>query len=279
MNFSMICVNAGSGKIFRAHLQVSHIMIGAVLAQRYVGRKTPAKKASTMAQPGRAKLILASLTLAGGLRYPSALGHLIRTACVAAYLAKAMELDDDAQQSIYFSAPVHDIGKLGIPDAVLLKPASLTEDEQQVMRRHSSIGADLLAGSPDPLLQLAANVARHHHEHVDGSGYPAGLAGKDISLVARVVAIADAFDAMVEPRVYREGMKEEAALGVLAARRGEHFDPELVDIFFRNVPGIRRARAAAEALVSRYGNVSAVARFYADGEHSPAFLRHIQTLA
>ncbi|MCO5399185.1 HD-GYP domain-containing protein [Ralstonia soli] len=231
-----------------------------------------------MAQANRPLLTLASLTLAGGLRYPSALGHLVRTAAVSAYLANVLELADAEQQQIYCVAPVHDVGKLGIPDAVLLKPAALTEDEHDIMRRHSSIGADLLAGSPEPVLQLAASVARHHHEHFDGSGYPAGLAGEAVPLAARIVAVADAFDAMMEPRVYRKGMKEHDALGALAERSGIYFDPSLVDVFLRHVPGVRRARAATDALLAKYGEVSAVGRFFGGPEPVPAFFRHLQAL-
>lgn len=229
-----------------------------------------------MMQANRANLVLASLTVAGGLRYPTALGHLIRTACIASYLAGVMELDDDAQQCIYLAAPVHDVGKLGIPDDVLLKPASLTQDEYRIMQRHSDIGADLLAGSTDTLLQLAARVARHHHEHFDGSGYPAGLAGEDIPLAARIVAVADAFDAMMEARVYRTGMKEDDALGTLADGCGTDFDPGAVDLFLRRVSGVRRVREAADALVSRYGDVSAVTRFYAARGRSPAFFEYLR---
>ena len=236
------------------------------------------KKVNTMAQQSRPHIILASLTLAGGSRYPSALGHLIRTAAVAAYLANVLELDDDEQRRIYLVAPVHDIGKLGIPDDVLLKPASLTDSEQEVMQRHSDIGADLLAGTPDPILQLAASVARHHHEHFDGSGYPAGLAGDDVPLAARVVSIADAFDAMLEPRVYRQGMPEDDALDVVADQSGRYFDPTLAECFLKNVAGVRRARAAAESLVQQYGDVSGVIRFYGARGQSPSFLRYIQTL-
>jgi len=231
-----------------------------------------------MAQQGRAHLTLASLTLAGGLRYPSALGHLVRTAAVSAYLANVLQLPDAEQQGIYFVAPVHDVGKLGIPDAVLLKPASLTEAEYQVMQRHSNIGGDLLAGSHEPLLQLAASVARHHHEHFDGSGYPAGLAGEDVPLAARIVAVADAFDAMLEARVYREGMKEDDALAVLAEGSGRGFDPRLVETFLRHVSGIRRARAATDALLSKYGDVSAVSRFFGGREQAPTFFRHLRAL-
>ncbi|CAJ0702021.1 hypothetical protein LMG19089_02987 [Ralstonia edaphis] len=231
-----------------------------------------------MAQQSRPHIILASLTLAGGARYPSALGHLIRTAAVAAYLANVLELDDAEQRHIYLVAPVHDVGKLGIPDDVLLKPASLTDAEHEIMQRHSNIGADLLAGTTDPLLQMAATVARHHHEHFDGSGYPAGLAGEDVPLSARIVAIADAFDAMLEPRVYREGMPEDDVIDTLADESGRCFDPTLVECFLKNVSGVRRVRAAAESLVQQYGDVSGVVRFYAARGESPAFLRHIQTL-
>ena len=236
------------------------------------------KKVNTMAQQSRPHIILASLTLAGGSRYPSALGHLLRTAAVAAYLANVLELDDAEQRHIYLVAPVHDIGKLGIPDDVLLKPASLTDAEHEIMQRHSDIGADLLAGTPDPILQLAASVARHHHEHFDGSGYPAGLAGEDVPLAARIVAIADAFDAMLEPRVYRQAMPEDDALDALADRSGQYFDPTLVERFLNKVPEVRRVRAAAEGLIRRYGDVSGVIRFYGARDKSPAFLRHIQTL-
>lgn len=231
-----------------------------------------------MAQANHAHLTLAGLTLAGGLRYPSALGHLVRTASVSVCLANVLELADAEQQQIYFVAPVHDIGKLGIPDAVLLKPAALTEDEHAVMQRHSSIGADLLAGSHDPVLRLAASVARHHHEHFDGSGYPAGLAGEAVPLAARIVAVADAFDAMLESRVYRKGMQEDEALSILAERSGINFDPNLVDVFLRHVPRIRRARAATDALLARYGDVSAVSRFFGGRDSAPAFFRHLQAL-
>ena len=232
-----------------------------------------------MTQTTRANLVLASLTLAGGSRHQSALGHLLRTACVASCLAGLMELNADEQQRIYLTAPVHDVGKLGIPDDVLLKPTSLSEDEHQVMQRHSSIGADLLAGSTDTLMQLAACVARHHHEHFDGGGYPAGLAGEDIPLAARIVAIADAFDAMTETRIYREGMKEDDALGALAERSGTYFDPHVVEVFLKHVPGIRRARAAADELITKYGDVSAVTRFYRPLGRNPAFFEHIRALA
>lgn len=236
------------------------------------------KKVNTMAQQSRPHIILASLTLAGGSRYPSALGHLVRTAAVAAYLANLLELDDAEQRHIYLVAPVHDIGKLGIPDDVLLKPAALTDAEHEIMQRHSNIGAELLGGTADSLLQMAASVARHHHEHFDGSGYPAGLAGEDVPLAARIVAVADAFDAMLEPGVYREGMSEDDAVGAVADQSGRYFDPTLVECFLKNVLGVRRARAAAESLVQQYGDVSGVIRFYGARDQSPAFLRYIQTL-
>ncbi|WP_231479613.1 HD-GYP domain-containing protein [Ralstonia sp. UNC404CL21Col] len=241
-------------------------------------RPRRSKKVNTMAQQNRPHIMLASLTLAGASRYPSALGHLVRTAAVAAYLANVLELDDAEQERIYLVAPVHDIGKLGIPDDVLLKPASLTDVEHEIMQRHSNIGADLLAGTADPLLQMAASVARHHHEHFDGSGYPDGLAGKGVPLAARIVAVADAFDAMLEPRVYREGMPEDDALEALADQSGRSFDPALVDCFLKNVSGVRRIRAATEDLVQQYGDVSGVIRFYGVRGQSPGFFRHIQAL-
>ncbi|MDE2202433.1 MAG: HD-GYP domain-containing protein [Burkholderiaceae bacterium] len=221
-------------------------------------------------------LLLASLTLAGGLRHPSALGHLIRTACMSARLAERMGLEEAAQFQIYLTAPVHDVGKLGVPDHVLLKPGALSEDEQRIMQRHSSIGADMLGGSSDALLQCAADVARHHHEHFDGTGYPDGLAGNGIPLAARIVAVADAFDAMTEPRVYREGMTEDHALAVLAERSGTYFDPQAVEAFLRDVQGVRRTLAMAGDLMAKHSDVTAVHKFYGPRQASWKFFDQVR---
>ena len=235
-----------------------------------------ARRRMTKTTHHRPHLLLASLTLAGGLRHPSAMGHLIRTACLSCRLAESMGLDDAMQRQVYLTAPVHDVGKLGVPDHVLLKPGALTDEEHEIMRRHSSIGADILSGSADALLQCAADVARHHHERFDGTGYPDALAGEQIPLAARIVAVADAFDAMTEPRVYRQGMAEDHALAALAERSGSYFDPQVVDAFLRDMPGVRRMHAVADELLAQHGEVAAVSQFY--GRHQPSwtFFDHVR---
>jgi putative two-component system response regulator len=140
------------------------------------------------------------------------------------------------------AALMHDIGKIGIADSVLLKPGKLTPDEFAIMQRHTSIGADILAGGKSEVLRLAATVALTHHEKWDGSGYPKGLAGEQIPLVGRIVAICDVFDALTSARPYKTAWSEEDALEFIRQQAGKHFDPELVLAFLRIMPEIRALR-------------------------------------
>jgi len=222
----------------------------------------PAPHAGPAIGNHQAIVTLASLTLAGCARYPGASGHLIRTAQIAACLAELMALDTAEQVRIRLATPVHDLGKLAIPDHVLLKPGKLEPEEWRIMEQHTEIGAQALASSPDELLQYAAVIARHHHERFDGSGYPARLAGHAIPLGARVVAVADAFDAMTESRCYRPRMTEDDACSIIAGGSGTHFDPDAVSAFLDGFTQIRRARAAADALVDLDSDTEAVAAFY-----------------
>jgi HD-GYP domain-containing protein (c-di-GMP phosphodiesterase class II) len=209
-----------------------------------------------------AVVTLASLTLAGCARYPKAAGHLIRTAFIADCLADLVGLNAHERKRIRLVTPVHDIGKLGVPDEVLLKPGKLNGEERSIIERHSTIGADLLAGSSDPLIQLASQVARHHHERFDGSGYPSGLVGANIPLPARVVAVADAFDAMTEPRVYRTKMTDDDANAIIAADNGTHFDPLVVRSFFAGFSSVQRARTAANEVLAPGNDVAVVTKFF-----------------
>jgi putative two-component system response regulator len=149
----------------------------------------------------------------------------------------ADQLDEARIALIAKSAPLHDIGKVGIPDRVLLKPGKLTADEWEVMKTHARLGADAidraLADSREPVtfLTYARQVALHHHERWDGSGYPDGLAGDAIPLPARLMAVADVFDALISRRVYKAPMSADAARAIMAAQRGRHFDPDLLDAF------------------------------------------------
>lgn len=173
--------------------------------------------------------------------------HILRTqryvhtlaAAAARHPRYAGELDDATVALIAKSSPLHDIGKVGIPDTVLLKPGKLTPEEREVMKRHSRLGADAIAraqadsGQPIEFLDCAKQVATHHHERWDGSGYPDGLAGDAIPLAARLMAIADVFDALSTRRVYKPALPFEQVRALMAAERGKQFDPDLTDVFLQ----------------------------------------------
>ncbi len=209
-----------------------------------------------------AVLTLASLATASAVRYDGAVSHVIRTALVAECLAGLAGLGPHEQEKIRLATPVHDVGKLAIADSVLLKPGRLTPQERTEMERHSSIGADILAGSSDELLQFAALMARCHHERYDGMGYPQGLAGGELPLAVRVVAIADAFDAMTEDRCYHRGMTEVAACGILEQGSGRHFDADLVAVFVDGFARVRSARQYADQVLRSGAPADVVGRFY-----------------
>lgn len=211
----------------------------------------------------RAVLTLASLATASALRHDGALSHVIRTAMVAECLAGLVGLDAAEQQRIRLATPVHDVGKLAIDDAILLKPGRLESHERTAMERHAGHGADILAGSNDTLLQFAAAIARGHHERFDGSGYPHGLAGADIPLAVRVVSVSDAFDAMTEARCYSTGMPEDVACQRLEAACHTHFDPQVVAAFLHGYAQIRQVRRDADRLLRSGTERDVIAHFYA----------------
>jgi putative two-component system response regulator len=170
--------------------------------------------------------------------------HIVRIGFLAEALALACGASAPWAAMLRKAAPMHDIGKIGIPDAVLKKPGALTPDERRVMNGHASIGADILGRSTIPLFQLSADVALSHHERWDGGGYPRGQAGTDIPLAGRIVAVVDFFDALTMDRCYRPAFSDEAAIGMLRADRGRAFDPELVDVFDRTLPNLMQLRDA-----------------------------------
>lgn len=140
------------------------------------------------------------------------------------------------------AGPMHDIGKIAIPDYILRKPDTLTDGEWAIMKTHISRGADMLAGSDITMMQMAAEFAAGHHERRDGSGYPLGLAGDAIPLSARIVAIVDGYDAFSHKRVYKEAMLEDQVIQIMRAGRGKHCDPGLFDLFIENLETMRRIR-------------------------------------
>ena len=148
------------------------------------------------------------------------------------------------------AAPLHDVGKVGVPDAILLKPAQLSPGELDIIRTHPAMGARILSGSRVPLLRMAEEIAHAHHERWDGRGYPHGRSGEGIPLAGRIVALADAFDAMTHDRPYKQGIAPERALEVVESERGRHFDPQVVDAFTRVFPNLP-ATAGLTSAVAR----------------------------
>ncbi len=158
--------------------------------------------------------------------------HIQRMSNYSAAIARAMGLEDQVTETILYAAPMHDIGKIGTPDRILLKPGKLTPDEWTIMKQHTLIGARILEGSDTEVIRLGEIVALSHHEKWDGTGYPKGLKGKDIPLAGRIVAIADVFDALTSKRPYKEPFSLEKSCEIIKQGRASHFDPEVVDAFF-----------------------------------------------
>ncbi len=158
--------------------------------------------------------------------------HVFRMSHYSAAVARKLGLGEDEADEILHAAPMHDIGKIGIPDRVLLKPGKLDADEWNLMRQHCEMGAAILAGSEADVIKLGEIVAMTHHEKWNGTGYPRGLKGTDIPIAGRVVAIADVFDALTSKRPYKEPFSLEKSFRIIREGRAEHFDPDVVDAFF-----------------------------------------------
>jgi HD-GYP domain-containing protein (c-di-GMP phosphodiesterase class II) len=182
--------------------------------------------------------VLERLTAAGEFRDSATGQHVIRIGHYAYHLAISVGVPEAEAAMIRDAAALHDIGKIGIPDAILLKSDPLQPEEWEVMKRHAVIGGEILADSGVPLLELAHSIALSHHEHWDGGGYPAGLAGDAIPLAGRIVAIVDVFDATTSDRPYKQAWPIERATAFLENRAGTQFDPRLVAVFVRELPAI-----------------------------------------
>ncbi|HHH46934.1 MAG TPA: response regulator [Thiotrichales bacterium] len=179
----------------------------------------------------RERETLLRLARAGEYRDEETGNHILRMARYSCLIAEALGEHPDFCAELEQAAPMHDIGKIGIPDRILLKPGRLTEAEFEIMKEHARIGHEILAGSPSRYLQLGAEIALHHHERYDGSGYPQGLAGEAIPLAARIVAVADVFDALTSRRPYKDPWPLERAFAYLREAAGSHFDPRCVEAF------------------------------------------------
>ncbi len=174
---------------------------------------------------------LSKLAKAGEFRDKTTGNHLTRMAKYSGLIGQHLGLGAETVHVIEVAAPMHDIGKIGIPDSVLIKEGPLSPAELEVMRTHPRIGYDILKGSPSKYLSMGSIIALGHHEKYDGSGYPNGLHGEDIPIVARIVAVADVFDALVSERPYKHAWPIEEGLEFLKSQRGKHFDPKCVDAF------------------------------------------------
>jgi len=147
-------------------------------------------------------------------------------------VARKTGLTEAAAEDILYASPMHDVGKLGIPDAILLKPGKLDPNEWEIMKRHTVIGAEILGGSQSGFIKVGEVIALTHHEKWDGTGYPNGLAGNRIPIEGRITAVADVFDALTSKRPYKEAFSVEKALGIVKEGRGTYFDPDVAEAFF-----------------------------------------------
>lgn len=183
---------------------------------------------------------LLRLARAGEYRDEDTGYHVVRMARYSRQIAEALSLSAKECDEIEYAAPMHDIGKIGIPDKILLKPGKFEADEWQIMQRHTQIGHAILSDSQSRYMQMGSIIALNHHERFDGTGYPHGLTGQDIPLVARIVAVGDVFDALVSTRPYKEPWAQQDALDYLKKHAGSQFDPICVDAFFERIDSVQK---------------------------------------
>lgn len=213
---------------------------------------------ATAAIQAREQELLFRMSRAAEFRDPETGAHIQRMAHYSRLIATRLGLPADQQELILQAAPMHDVGKIGIPDFILLKRGKLTPEEYDQMKSHTVIGHELLSGSESRVFQTAAVIAISHHERFDGKGYPHGLSGESIPLLGRIVAVADVFDALTSVRPYKEAWSLEHAEAYLRENRGAHFDPACVDAFFSAWDDVLDIHA-------RYEDDSLVARGFGKG--------------
>ncbi|KHE91440.1 MAG: response regulator [Candidatus Scalindua rubra] len=171
------------------------------------------------------------LTVAAEYKDEDTAEHIKRMSSYCTIIARSLHMPQEEIDLLYHVSAMHDIGKIGTPDSVLLKPGKLTPDEWTIMKQHTVFGAKILDNSPSELLQLGKVIAITHHEKWDGSGYPSGLAGEDIPLWGRICAVSDVFDALTSERPYKKAFSNKDALSIMKEGRGNHFEPQLIDLF------------------------------------------------
>lgn len=180
--------------------------------------------------------IIRSLGMAAEYRDNETGMHVVRISHHARRLALQMGYSEETAEELFHAAPMHDVGKIGIPDAILLKPGSFEPDEWAIMKKHTQIGAKIIGQHRSSLLKLAATLSLCHHEKFNGTGYPNGLKGKEIPHQARILSLVDVFDALLSTRPYKQPWPLSDVIALIKKERGEHFDPELVDAFLSDMP-------------------------------------------
>ncbi|WP_204244844.1 MULTISPECIES: HD domain-containing phosphohydrolase [Aneurinibacillus] len=184
--------------------------------------------------------IVERLSAAAEFKDPETAAHIQRISHYCGVVARAMGMGEEEVNLMIQASPMHDIGKIGVPDRILLKPGKLTKEEFEKMKQHTVIGHKILSGSDSQLLKLASEIALSHHEKYDGTGYPRGLSGADIPLSGRIVAVVDVFDALTSRRPYKAPYPNEKAYEIIRQGSGTHFDPLIVRLFFENLSEILR---------------------------------------
>ena len=197
---------------------------------------------ATQALIDREQELILRLAKAAEFRDPETGGHIQRMAHYSELIAANMGLSEEQRELILQAAPMHDVGKMGIPDGILLKPGKLDKDEFRVMKQHPEIGHTILKGSNSTLIQVAAEIALTHHEKWNGEGYPKGLAGEAIPLFGRIVAVADVFDALTSTRPYKRAWSMEQAVSFISDSSGSHFDPVCVNAFLADWGAVQAIR-------------------------------------
>jgi len=211
--------------------------------EKKVNERTAEIRALNVEIEDTQKEVVFTMGAIGETRSKETGNHVKRVAEYSRIFALHYGLPEDEANLIKMASPMHDIGKVGIPDSVLNKPGKLTPDEFEHMKKHAELGYEMLRHSTRPILKAAATLAYEHHEKWNGKGYPQGLAGEDIHLYGRITAIADVFDALGSDRCYKKAWEDEKIFALLKEERAEHFDPKLVDIFFEHLEAFLGVRA------------------------------------
>ncbi|MCD6396365.1 MAG: HD domain-containing protein, partial [Spirochaetaceae bacterium] len=219
----------------KTHLELNNRKL---LLEKQVEKRTEELKLKNKELEGTRLEIIRRLGKAAEFKDNETGNHILRMSKVSRIIAEGFGLNSTECDLILNASPMHDIGKIGIPDRVLLKPGKLNAKEWEIMQTHVNLGADILKGNNGSLLKTAVEIALCHHEKWDGTGYPIGLKGEDIPLFARICAIADVFDALTSVRPYKDAWPVEKAVDLIKSEKGKHFQAELVDIFISKLSKI-----------------------------------------